>query len=117
MISLINKPHTESELSALVTAAGDLYAASLGYLPDQVRVFVDHHGGEGENHHPNVEFLVPEGTPLAEERDGVENLKRQLDHLLGMWPHATEMVNAANKRSQRKNKLKQNAFSIGRDTR
>ena len=115
VITLPNERHTEAELSALVTAVSDLYAASLGCLSGQVRVFVDHHADEQESEYPNIEFLVPEGTPLAEEYAGVANLKRQFDHLLGMWPHATELLNAVNQRSNRKNKCKQNEFTIGRN--
>ena len=115
VITFNGESHTESELSTLVTAVGNLYAASLGCLSEQVRVFVDHRGGEEEFDYPNIEFLVPDGTPLAEDCAGVENLKRQFDHLLGMWPHATEMLNAVNLRSNRKNKCKQNEFTIGRN--
>lgn len=115
LISLSEAHHTQAQLDALVTRVGDLYAASLGCLPSQVRVLVEHRSGMDAPDFPNVEFLVPDGTPLAEERTGVEDLKRQIEHLLSMWPQATEMLDALNQRSKRNNNIKHNVFITGRN--
>ena len=113
MVTLDKDRYTQTDLDVLVGALTEVYAKSLACLPDQVRVFVEHNSSSNENDLPNIEFLVPEGTPLAGDSSHVDNLKRQFDHVLGMWPHAIEMLQALHQRSSRpQNKNKIN-FSIG----
>lgn len=68
-------------LDGLIDSATESYARSLACPIEQVCVLVDYAmPGEGSPT-PRMDFLVPEGTPLAAGDDQVSALKRRLGEI------------------------------------